>query len=294
MTKRRSNTSHGSTAERLDWDGLQSYWESHADGDGQLDLDADPDALGNVVWPGQPLWLNAHISSLQEPVYTSLLTRIPTRLGHRALDVGCGSGRWSRVLAGHGYDVTGIDLQTALIELNRARYPDLQFHRVAFQDFVADHQFELVSSVTVLQHNPAEHHDRLARRMRELLVTGGHALVLENVHDQASHVFSRSVGGWAEVFEQGGFRMLACQPYDYSPFLRIVMWARRLEPTARARQRQGSDRGPGAVPLSPRWATIRDSALRMAVRLDRPSDAALTRLSLRRGSIHCGFLFQAI
>ena len=39
--------------------------------------------------------------------------------GKRALDIGCGEGRFSRLLAGLGAEVTGIDLTEPLIE--RAR-----------------------------------------------------------------------------------------------------------------------------------------------------------------------------
>ena len=50
----------------------------------------------------------------------------------RVVDLGCGSGIWASVLAEAGYDVTGIDISSAMIELARARVPDGTFHVGSF------------------------------------------------------------------------------------------------------------------------------------------------------------------
>jgi SAM-dependent methyltransferase len=43
------------------------------------------------------------------------------------LDVGCGPGRMTRVLADRGVDVSGIDLAPEMVRIARARHPDLRF-----------------------------------------------------------------------------------------------------------------------------------------------------------------------
>src|SRR5438552_10559300 len=43
------------------------------------------------------------------------------------VDLGCGSGIWAWELAGAGYDVLGVDLSAAMIDIARRRVPQGQF-----------------------------------------------------------------------------------------------------------------------------------------------------------------------
>lgn len=43
------------------------------------------------------------------------------------VDLGCGSGLWARELAGAGYDVLGIDISAAMIDIARKRVPRAEF-----------------------------------------------------------------------------------------------------------------------------------------------------------------------
>lgn len=43
------------------------------------------------------------------------------------VDLGCGSGLWARELADAGYDVLGIDISAAMIEIARGRVPQAEF-----------------------------------------------------------------------------------------------------------------------------------------------------------------------
>jgi SAM-dependent methyltransferase len=45
----------------------------------------------------------------------------------RVIDLGCGSGLWARQLVDAGYEVLGIDLSAALIDLARQRVPEGEF-----------------------------------------------------------------------------------------------------------------------------------------------------------------------
>lgn len=284
----------------LDWDELRDYWEHHAERDGQLDLARDPDALGNVCWPGQPLWLNRHLAHLQERAYGELLALMtPSVDPQRALDIGCGSGRWCRTLAARGVgDVVGIDLQQALIEQDRQRMPTMTFHHTSLQEFADPEPFDILSSVTVIQHNPYDHHADLAARMRSLLREGGHAVILENVRDTSAYTFPRSVDGWTRVFEGAGFATVAQRPYDFSPFLRAVLGARDAVQRSRSRNDANASTAPSTTVEQ---ATQKRGshgalmlALRAAVTLDRPVESVLARRPQGRTSIHCGFLFRAV
>jgi len=53
----------------------------------------------------------------------------------RVVDLGCGSGIWARHLTDAGYDVLGVDLSPAMIELARQRVPQAQFQVASFLEF---------------------------------------------------------------------------------------------------------------------------------------------------------------
>lgn len=76
-----------------------------------------------------------------------MLRRALTRSPKKALDVGCGEGRFCRMLKLHGVDVTGIDPTPALIAAARARdatgaYLEAAAERLPF----GDEAFDLVVS----------------------------------------------------------------------------------------------------------------------------------------------------
>ena len=61
------------------------------------------------------------------PVYRHVLERIPVGRESSVLDVGCGAGRFCRIVADRGARVSGLDATSALIEIARERNPDGDF-----------------------------------------------------------------------------------------------------------------------------------------------------------------------
>jgi SAM-dependent methyltransferase len=51
------------------------------------------------------------------------------------VDLGCGSGIWARALADSEYEVIGVDISPAMIELARQRVPEATFHVQSFVEF---------------------------------------------------------------------------------------------------------------------------------------------------------------
>ena len=80
--------------------------------------------------------------------------------------------------------------------------------------------FDVVSSVTVLQHIPFDEQHTAIRQLRELVKVGGYLLILENIQDQGAHMFAHSMDGWVRLFDQQGFQLVAVRRYDYSPCIR--------------------------------------------------------------------------
>lgn len=121
---------------------------------------------------------------------------IPRALGRppgRALDVGCGEGRFCRVLSEGGFDVTGIDPTSALLAQARARdsrsaYVEGVAERLPF----ADATFSLLVSYLSLIDIP--NIQAAISEMARVLSPGG-ALLIANINGFNS---ACSDAGWVE------------------------------------------------------------------------------------------------
>ncbi|HUB62007.1 MAG TPA: methyltransferase domain-containing protein [Puia sp.] len=72
------------------------------------------------------------------------------RQGERILDLGCGTGFLTNLIAQAGARVIGIDKSPAMIERAQAAYPDLDFRVLPATDFHFDTSFDAVFSNAVL------------------------------------------------------------------------------------------------------------------------------------------------
>jgi SAM-dependent methyltransferase len=286
--------------ERFDWQQMQTYWREHAALRGMVDYGLDPDALNNVCYAGAPLWWNRYHARIQESVFEDLMRRLPIARNHPlALDVGCGGGRWTRRLLARGYRVTGIDLQASLIARNRPRYPEATFHTCSLQAFNTDERFEVISSVTVIQHIPFAEQEMAVAQIAKLLRPGGYAIVLENVRDQSHLVFARTVDGWTDLFARHRLVLRRVRRYDYSPVSACLRKIVRVIPTqgaSTAPARDGDGTGAPRSPWLALWPRANTPGWSLAVALARGMDIAieplLARPQLPVPSAHLGLLFE--
>lgn len=120
-----------------------------------------------------------------------LLKQLPSR-GKTVLDIGCGTGEFSRLLAKRFDTVVAIDLSPNMIEVAKQR--SQQFININFQ--VADilqwkfpvAQFDAIASIATLHHLPLEN---LLPNLKAALKPGGKLVILdllahENWRDQLS------------------------------------------------------------------------------------------------------------
>lgn len=116
--------------------------------------------------------------------YTRVATAARPRAGERVLDVGCGTGYLSRILApvvtpsGH---VTGVDPSPAMIEYASRHAPaNCTYVEGSGQDLpFPDGSFDLVISSLAVHHIPAEARPEALRQMFRVLRPGGRLLIAE-------------------------------------------------------------------------------------------------------------------
>ena len=109
------------------------------------------------------------------PWALDLVGRVGVEVGDRVLDLACGTGAVARVaaeLVGDGGRVVGVDVNRAMLDVARARLPELEWREASVLALpFADGRFDAVFCQLGLQFFP----DRLAAlsEMRRVLAPGG-------------------------------------------------------------------------------------------------------------------------
>jgi 2-polyprenyl-3-methyl-5-hydroxy-6-metoxy-1,4-benzoquinol methylase len=199
------------------------YWEDRA-----RRFALAGDGLAAVCSYGMPGFYNRLIDFCQRRALGPWLQAGP---GTRVLDVGCGVGRWSRLLASRGASVTGVDLSPTMIaeaERRAATAGLTDRCRFVVQDSAAlevGGSFDLILCVTMLQHILDIGALRSAlQRMARHLAPGGRLVILEaapaRLADRCNTaVFTaRHRAVYLRLFRECGLRVRAISGVDPAPF----------------------------------------------------------------------------
>jgi ubiquinone/menaquinone biosynthesis C-methylase UbiE len=204
---------------KLDHEALNRYW---------LDLSAhhladEDDGLAAICYAGMPAWFNRFLDRYQRKAVARLLKSEDVHDAH-VLDLGTGVGRWARWFASRGArHVVGIDLEPARLDLASSYGGNITYCLMAAEklDF-PDRSFDLVSSVTVLQHVEDSTKCDAIAEIGRVLKPGGKAVVFEETHtaDDAAHVFPWSRQAWETEFSRHGMEVSTIVGDQYTPLLR--------------------------------------------------------------------------
>jgi SAM-dependent methyltransferase len=199
------------------------YWEARAQR-----FAAEGAGLAAVCSYGMPGFYNRLIHLTQR---LALARQLEVAPGSHVLDVGCGVGRWSRLLAARGAVVTGIDVSPTMIAEARRRSAARRLAgRCHFlvQDVAGlalTQRFDRILSVTVLQHilDPQALRAALAR-MAAHLTEEGVLILLEAapvrvVRSCDSPVFeARPRSSYLRLFADCGLELESLSGVDPAPF----------------------------------------------------------------------------
>ena len=186
------------------------------------------DRLDAVIHPGAARWVNrfadfAHRLGMKR-AFAALQGEWGSLTGRRVLDLGCGRGRWSREYASRGADVTGVDISPDAIQILAREMPR---HRFLCCDIVAlqfpGQGFDIVNSVTVLQHLPEENQRVAIDLISKWLKPGGTFVLLENIADfSAPHVFAHRTKEWVGMVEAAGLTPTSIWSSNFEPLFRLA------------------------------------------------------------------------
>jgi len=135
-----------------------------------------------------PWWAAVPHYRYQPLKYQTMLSLLPQRTYHRALDIGCGLGVFSRLLAQRCHQVLGIDISQCAVDSAAqasAGLPNVQFRKVDLLklDSVSLGQFDLVVLADAIYYLPdlSQHVLQTAReQILQTLAPGGILMIVNH------------------------------------------------------------------------------------------------------------------
>ena len=169
--------------------------------------------------------------------------RAGVRPRDRALDLGCGDGRFTAELARIGAAATGVDIAEAALNRARAAHPDLDFRLAPFDGPLPfdDVSFDVVWTSEVIEH--VADTARWLSEVRRVLVPRGRLLLTTPSHGRlrvavsGMEAFSDPLGDHLHLYTRGsltallgefGFDEISVRTAGGPPLLRRLLLARAV------------------------------------------------------------------
>ena len=163
-----------------------------------------------------------------------LVEDLAPRAGERILDLGCGTGYLTHLIAKKGATVTGIDNSPTMIEMADNMYPGLNFQVASATDFHFDEPFDAIFSNAVLHwvldkeaaidciYANLRPGGRLVLEMggkgnvEEILLATRKALTRRGYYSNAATQlwYFPSIGEYTSLLEKRGFRVRHAAHFD--------------------------------------------------------------------------------
>lgn len=212
---------------------LQAYWSALS----RRYLNETRDGFEVICYAGMPDWFNRFIHRYQVKGFSKLV-RDEDFSGCRVLDIGTGIGRWARWYAGWpGARVVGIDIEGGRLRKAASFGGNVQYEQMSVDALAfSDRSFDVVNSITVLQHVPEQTKLAAIDELARVLRPGGRVVLFEitDLSDDAPHVFPWARARWRDELERRGLTLKRTVGQQYIPVLRLLKAANRLMRGAKA------------------------------------------------------------
>ncbi|HKG21949.1 MAG TPA: methyltransferase domain-containing protein [Blastocatellia bacterium] len=157
------------------------------------------------------------------------------RAGERVLDLGCGTGHLTNMIASSGAEVIGIDSSPSMIEQARGLYPDLRFEIGDGEDFHSDEPLDALFSNAAIHW--MKNQPRVAACIYRALAPGGrfvaefggkgnirkiHGAIYQAIASRGIEAeqtieewkYYPTIGEYASLLEQQGLRVTYAAHFD--------------------------------------------------------------------------------
>jgi len=251
------------------------FWEERA----QAFAHSDEEGWGAVCYRGAPLYVNRFIDWSQRRAFSRLLTAARFSKDDAALDIGCGTGRWTRALADAGLRARGFDVSPSMVARAREIFPHLTFDVASATSLpIDDASVQVASSITVYHHLEYGEQEKAIKELARVVRPGGVALVivLLNTIPSGAWCYTRNRANWLDLFRQHGFEPRLVLGEEYvGPG---VLFTAAASAVAKLRRGKSAPDDPSAVAGTGPARALLGSAYRVAIAASYPVEAVLQRL----------------
>lgn len=130
--------------------------------------------------------------------------------GRKVLDVGCGTGFWTRYYTRRGAVYTGVDIARASVERLKVQFPGATFVQADVSEVDLPGRYDLINVFDVLYHVTDDARWEAAlRRLGTALEPGGRLLITDTFADSpalAEHNKMRALERYRNVLDSTGLR----------------------------------------------------------------------------------------
>lgn len=168
-----------------------------------------------------------------------VLNLLNAKPGETILDLGCGTGHLTNLIAESGADVQGIDSSTEMIEQAQIKYPAIKFEVMDATNFTFEKKFDAVFSNAVLHWIPEK--EKVVECVFNCLSRGGRFVAEFGGKDNINCIVTSirkileangysknteyidwyfpSIGEYSSILEKHGFRVTYAVHFDRDTFM---------------------------------------------------------------------------
>lgn len=178
---------------------MQKYWDKRAK--------IGENIYEKVCVYGAPPQFNEIMDKIQRTCLSKLLKQIPDINDKKVLEVGCGVGRWANLIISIGAEYIGVDISPEMVKIAKKNNPTGNFYVIDGECLpFPDNCFDLVFSVTVLQHIPYNKKEKIIQEMCRITKKGGYIIIIEDIcfkkQDKSFNLFPLSPDEWIAAFNK--------------------------------------------------------------------------------------------
>lgn len=207
-----------------------SFWIEH---DRTLNgIYTDPEiSLSHDLYRGMPRWFNHYLAFFQRRAIERFINKIGVKRISKVLDLGCGTGRWTKLFLSQGKKAVGIDIGFLALKTAGRLSPEGLFTINLLPDIsFRANSFNLAISVTVLQMLPYKQQVECLENVQRVLEPGGHLILCEasDEDDPSFYIFANSFDKWVNLCESVGFELIDQTGCEFISHVKTFHWLRGL------------------------------------------------------------------
>lgn len=208
-------------------DKKMEYWDNRAQ-----EYGGSHNGFKAICSYGSPYFYNKYIDLIHKKVFYKMLDSVDIK-NKKVLDLGCGVGRWCRILAQKEAKVTGADISKEMIKIaGMSVDKNVNFLNapIAGIGLPAD-SFDLITCITVLQHITDEKEfKKSVANMVRLINKNGRIFILEVAPNRARDknafskiLFIRNEMEYLSAFEEAGALLETTFSVDIMPIKQALI-----------------------------------------------------------------------